>query len=305
MTFSPSPSSQEYTNIYKTVLRTFQDCFKNSTGYKETVILDMKLVSPAARTRSRRSTDTVSVKVAQIFTKGATTASEVSSVIAGYITANNSTIGTYRDATLCSAGFYCDEVTTTCSLAEDGQSALCTCTAGRFSSSPVYTSCRECNPTCGSTEGQYCMQNSPSDIPTCACTAGYKTQGEKCTKCDFGYSGENCKDNFLLILVIVGAVLGAAVVALLGAVIGVSTRCKKEKKNTEHTKLINKADEVSVEASPVPQSLFPKVRAKPNMGHVNTAVNVYEENDAPSLSIPQRDYDENPWYEMSRKDRQY
>ncbi|XP_075037301.1 mucin-13 isoform X2 [Mixophyes fleayi] len=302
--FNPSQTSDDYTAIYTYVIDNFKKCFTSSGGYKETVVLDMQLAPSRAQTRDSRNTNDVSVKVSHLFTRGATDADAVTSAVKNYVTANPN-FGTYAAATICDNGIYCDPETTTCAMSGDGQSAICACKDGTYSLISPYTYCRDCPPTCGESEGQYCKQEKSSDLPTCTCSAGYKPEGDKCKKCDFGYSGENCDDNFLLILVIVGAVLGAAVISLIGAVIGVCVKSKKGVRDNEETELITKPDKLSGEGSPVPRALFPKVRAKPNLGQDNMASTVYEEEESYARSIPQRDYEENPWYEMAKKDRQY
>ncbi|XP_018429789.1 PREDICTED: mucin-13 [Nanorana parkeri] len=240
--------------------------------------------------------------MANTFGTGTETQTTVNDAIKNYIATANIGI-TYNERTICTSGAFCDPETTTCAEYDNGQSAACTCNAGLYSSQTTITTCRECDSTCTAADGRQCKQDGDGNIPKCVCLPDYKTTtDDKCTKCDFGYSGDECKDNYLLILVIVGAVLGAAVLILLGAVIGVSLRSKKGKSG-ERAELI---DDDKLEGSrTAPGTLFPKVQIKMDQGQVNRASNVYEDDEQYSRSIPQRDYDENPWYEMDRKDRNY
>ncbi|XP_075821879.1 mucin-13-like [Microtus pennsylvanicus] len=69
---------------------------------------------------------------------------------------------------------------------------------------------------------------------------GYQrsTDDGKCEPCPFGYSGQDCKDPFQLILTIVGTIAGALILILLIAFI-VSVSSKNKKKNVEEQKLID------------------------------------------------------------------
>ncbi|XP_024141576.1 mucin-13 [Oryzias melastigma] len=63
-----------------------------------------------------------------------------------------------------------------------------------------------------------------------ACPSGQKAvDSESCDDCTFGYSGFNCSENWQLILVIVGAVLGVLTLSFLIALIVVSVKSPKKK----------------------------------------------------------------------------
>ncbi|XP_072273980.1 mucin-13 [Pyxicephalus adspersus] len=241
------------------------------------------------------------LKLASLFLPGSTDQETVNKSIAAY-SKENANFGMYTRQTICTLGIYCDDATTTCKADSSGQSAECTCKANLYSSQMTVTTCRECAPECTSDNGRQCKSGS-NNLPECVCLPGYKSKDNQCKKCDFGYSGEECKDNYLLILVIVGAVLGALVVILLGTVIGVSLRSRK-RKSGERAELIK--DDKLEENIPPPGSLFPRIQIRTDLGQVNRATNVYDDDEEEfRRSIPQRDYDENPWYEMARKERNY
>ncbi|KAL7869073.1 hypothetical protein AOLI_G00130610 [Acnodon oligacanthus] len=101
---------------------------------------------------------------------------------------------------------YCDAVTTTCD-ARDGV-VSCTCKDG------------------------YVMSAWSTEQSCIACPSGQKAVNSKtCEACDFGYSGFNCGENYLLVVVIVSCVLGALLIATLVAVIVLC--CRKSKKSTQ------------------------------------------------------------------------
>ncbi|XP_040214265.1 mucin-13 isoform X2 [Rana temporaria] len=296
--FNSDPTSPQYTAVYQNVINNFQTCFENFTNYLSTTILELRQTT----TKNARATNTVVAQVSNNFGQGTEDNTTVAEAIDNYIK-QTSTFGSYAEQTICSAGVYCDDKTTTCTAYSFGQSAICTCISGLYSSQPIVTTCKECSPDCTSSNGQQCKQGSADVVSQCVCLPGYKSKDGGCKKCDFGYSGEECKDDYLLILVIVAVVLGAFVLGLVGAVIGVSLRSRKGKSG-ERAELID--DDKLGKSSPAPVSLFPKVQMKPDLGQVNRASNVYEEEEEEyRRTMPKRDYDENPWYEMDRKDRNY
>ncbi|XP_023372060.1 mucin-13 [Otolemur garnettii] len=74
-------------------------------------------------------------------------------------------------------------------------------------------------------------------IPECACEPGYKEEDGKCQKCPFGYSGLDCKDQFQLILTILGIIAAIIILSMLIALI-VTVRSKNKAKNIEEQNLI-------------------------------------------------------------------
>ncbi|XP_063284593.1 mucin-13 [Pelobates fuscus] len=201
----------------------------------------------------------------------------------------------------------CDLKTTACIETQNGQNTECYCLGGHYRESN--TACKNCSDHCVANTNQQCVWSTETLEEKCQCLPGYTTNkdGGSCKECDFGYSGNDCKDNFLLILVIVGSVAGGVIIALVGAVIGISVRSSRKRKDYERTELLGNDDKVSGGASPMTGHLFPKVRAKPDLGHVNRASNVYEDGQF-SQSFPKRDYNEaneEPWYEMNQRERRY
>ncbi|XP_060716931.1 mucin-13b isoform X4 [Tachysurus vachellii] len=107
---------------------------------------------------------------------------------------------------ICSRGF-CHDESTTC---DPGSGlASCTCRDG-------YIKIMQTNRTCA------------------ACPSGQKAVNqEECKLCDFGFSGFNCEDPYLLILVVLACVLGTLFLATLTGAIVLYTRSKKMTKSPE------------------------------------------------------------------------
>ncbi|XP_077057313.1 mucin-13b [Siphateles boraxobius] len=61
-----------------------------------------------------------------------------------------------------------------------------------------------------------------------SCLNGEKAVNDKCEKCSFGFSGFNCNDPYLLVVIVVSTVLGALLIIFILALIVVSCRDQKE-----------------------------------------------------------------------------
>ncbi|XP_030611109.1 mucin-13-like [Archocentrus centrarchus] len=98
------------------------------------------------------------------------------------------------------------------------------------------TQCKSGNGSfsCTCMEG-YIWTNYSIRICVPACPDGEELKGDKCKKCAFGYSGLNCSDNWKLILVIVGSVLGGLLLIafILLPVVATLTSKKSSKKNKD------------------------------------------------------------------------
>ncbi|KAK3529004.1 hypothetical protein QTP70_014398 [Hemibagrus guttatus] len=111
---------------------------------------------------------------------------------------------TYTD--VCTKGF-CDHKSTSCN-ASSGL-AECTCKSGYIKLTATQQVCA-------------------------ACPSGQKAvNSEACEACSFGYSGFNCEESYLLILVVVTCVLGTLLLGTLTGAIVLYTRSKKTTKSSE------------------------------------------------------------------------
>ncbi|KAJ0015965.1 hypothetical protein NQD34_014255 [Periophthalmus magnuspinnatus] len=81
------------------------------------------------------------------------------------------------------------------------------------------------------------LQTALSDRLCVACPSGQKAVDGKCKPCPFGYTGFVCGDNWKLILVIVGSVLGSLLlVAIILLPVLTMKKNKKSKKGKENEK---------------------------------------------------------------------
>ncbi|XP_039887386.1 protein HEG homolog 1-like [Simochromis diagramma] len=108
------------------------------------------------------------------------------------------------------------------------------------------TPCDEKNTNCTSSDGTFnctCKEGyKKTDYSTrmcIACPLGEKLKDNECVKCSFGYSGFNCSENWQLILVIVGSVLGGLLLIaliLLPVATQKSNKISKKSKSAEMEK---------------------------------------------------------------------
>lgn len=107
----------------------------------------------------------------------------------------------------------------------------------------------------------------------CVCLPGYqKDVQDNCQECAFGYSGDDCKDQFQLILVIVGTIAGVLILGMAIALIIV--RSKKQKDDEEQNLIENDFQNLRLQQQTTgfinpgaEGSLFPKVRANFSRDH--------------------------------------
>ncbi|XP_069472749.1 mucin-13 isoform X3 [Ambystoma mexicanum] len=300
-------TSKEYKTLYANVSAFFAECFKNRTDYAETIIAK---ISKRASSRSWTfSTDPVTVMEAiNMFILSSNMDQTVLEAAIREALKNDETFSNFTKSDPCDAG-YCDEETTTCKVAQnDTIPPTCECKHSFFRRPRQTTACTACAPNCTLAESKQCVQENPekTSVPVCQCIAGYKHNKEKdnCEACSIGYSGKNCEDDFLLILIIVGSIGGALVLALLGGVIGLSLKANKYKKSPDRERLLqHEENPVFSGAAPTNDAHFPRVQVKPRVNANHAASNPYVADEAFQRSVPTRDYDDDndSWYEMSQK----
>ncbi|XP_047464939.1 uncharacterized protein LOC125022361 [Mugil cephalus] len=97
--------------------------------------------------------------------------------------------------------------------------------------------CDEVTTRCSSGDGTFtctCMDEYiPTDFSTrvcVACPSGQKAENSMCVSCPFGYSGFNCNESTMMLLVIVGSGLGGLLLIALILLIAVSSMKSSKKK---------------------------------------------------------------------------
>ncbi|XP_074925933.1 mucin-13 [Chelonoidis abingdonii] len=298
-------SSSEYDKLYKIVTDFFKTTFKSQTDYEETIIVNIKQSSAKSKIQNKAGTSGTSVTVRNMF-KVTTqlNSSEVTKLIEDAMKVDsNFNSDSYEALSQC-AIYGCDEATTTC---QDTDGVTCECKSGFSKKDPEDKSCSGCDNTCSEEKHMHCVIDS-NNVPVCQCLPNFQKKDGNCVECDVGYSGVNCSNNSLLILIIVAALCGALILGLIVGLIFTSLRANKRQRNPEKRHLLtedylNKRDtleHVSAINSAANDKIFPIIRTS-NAAQVNRGFEMsspYEM--TPPTRLPERDYDEEE-YEISPK----
>ncbi|XP_025052782.1 mucin-13 isoform X5 [Alligator sinensis] len=296
-------NSPKYIEVYQAIENFFRKAFSGQAGYGQTVIETLRGLS-SARKRSTNPTEVIFMNIFEAKTPLSNkTVEELITNVADDITVNSKS---YKSLSEC-AVYGCDPVTTTCQALTDGL-LVCECKEGAFKKNQEDRVCSYCRSTCTSKNNEHCTYNK-TGFPICSCLPDFKLQESKCVACPVGYSGVECENNFLLIVIILACVLGAAILILLSVVIYLSVRTtRKSDPEKKHLLNLNKrnAEEISngssgsnVEAG---GRIFPRI--KTNMGQANQGFegsNPYAANPPNRNYLPEKDYEYDDDYEMSAR----
>ncbi|XP_042298021.1 mucin-13 [Sceloporus undulatus] len=311
--------SPQYAEVYHNVTNFFNERFKDEETYKETLLLDI-IPSPATLEKLSKAEGTIAVTIINMF-EASTNLTSVA--VAELIT--NKTCGgviicnSFKAVPQCDV-YGCDKDTTDCSEPTHNSFPTCYCKTGLDKKKPDDKTCLLCNATvCSPKENKYCSVNA-KQVPVCQCLVGYQNQDGYCQKCSFGYSGEDCKDNYLAVLVGVAVACGFVIVVLIGVLIYRCLRENREPKpesksllSHDYSTIGNTSESGSAPNTVINERIFPRVqiRSPEQVNKTNTADRGHQEkisHDAGVLNksyLPERDYDDdnNPWLEMSSRDR--
>ncbi|XP_021041270.1 mucin-13 [Mus caroli] len=278
-------NSVGYQELYNNVVKFFEKTF-NKTDYGQTVIIKVSTApSRSARSAMRDATKEVSVSIVNMFRADTKeTEKSVSSAIETAIKTDSNVQG-YVSINLCDHYGCVGNDSNKC------QDILqCKCKPGLDRLNPQVPFCVAitCSQPCNAEEKEQCLKTD-NGVMECVCMPGYQRANgnRKCEECPFGYSGMDCKDQFQLILTIVGTIAGALILILLIAFI-VSARSKNKKKDGEQQRLIEddfhnlRLRQTGFSNLGADNSIFPKVRT----GVPSQTSNPY----ANQRSMPRPDY---------------
>nr|XP_045004053.1 mucin-13 [Jaculus jaculus] len=258
-------TSAAYQSLHDQVTSFFHRAL-GQLAYGQTVIVKVSMPpSRLARSEMRAAGEHVNVSVVNIFEQNTNITADIVAETIQKVPSQDFNIVGYLKKTRC-AYYGCIE--------ENGQDCpdhlQCPCKPGLQRPNPQSFFCapQQCPETCNANFKMQCLQKDNA-APECVCQPGYQRDGNgHCQECSFGYSGMDCKDNFQLILTIVGTIAGVLVLVLLFVVISMSSRNKK--KNVEEQNLIEddfqnlKLRQTGFSNLGADGSIFPKVRTAPS-----------------------------------------
>ncbi|CAI5658921.1 unnamed protein product [Oreochromis niloticus] len=127
------------------------------------------------------------------------------------------------------------------------------------------TPCDEKNTNCTSSEGTFsCICNEgyketnySTRMCIATCAPGEKLKDNKCVKCSFGYSGFNCSENWQLILVIMGSLLGGLLlIALILLPVVATPKSNKISKKSKSAEMEKPYTNLSSASQPMASNKF-------------------------------------------------
>ncbi|XP_009639124.1 mucin-13 [Egretta garzetta] len=281
-------NSVEYEEVFQNTTNFFRDALGELPGFVQTVIVE---IQPLEKGRTARP---MSVTVTNLFRENSDVNNETVTSAIMNATGSSSYVSHYRGASYCAA-FNCDERTTTC---EESMFPKCICQSPYSKTKWDDRSCSDCSKNCSEEENEYCAKE--KGVPVCKCMPDFKKKDGKCVSCPVGYSGENCKNDRELILIIVGTVFGAIILSLVIAVSVVSVRAK-HKQDPEKKRLIKSEYSNPNTSEDRQTTMFPRVQTTTS-GHTNPGYqpnNPYQMRSSDRGRFPNRDYDD--LYEASRE----
>ncbi|XP_069717854.1 mucin-13 [Phaenicophaeus curvirostris] len=263
--------SMEYEQVFVNVTEFFESAFKES-DFGQTVIVKIEALTEG---RSSLTTGIMNVTVINLFKENSTETNET--VYSAIIPAINSTnyVSEYRVATFCAA-FNCDAQTTDC---VESTFPECVCKDSFSKTEWDVRSCSDCS-NCSANANKFCEKE--NGIPTCKCMPNFLMESDTCVPCPVGYAGVDCNNNRELILIIVGTVFGAIILALAIAVTVVSVRAKT-KQDPEKKRLIKSGYSNPSASDERQTTMFPRV--KTTSGHANPG---YQPNNPYAMHSPDR-----------------
>ncbi|XP_051006502.1 mucin-13 [Acomys russatus] len=277
-------SSKNYEDLYNTVVPFFKKAFnKTDFDYGQTIILRVSTVPSQSARSAMRDVKNVVVSVVNMFGENTTQNEDTISEAVAEAAKQDKTMGKYTAQNLC------DYYGCVKNAKDNCQNGLqCTCKPGWERPNELTPFCFSsmCPGPCSAEDKKQCVVRDNGERE-CACLPGYQKANEKCEACPFGYSGVDCKDQFQLILTIVGTIAAAIILILLIAFI-VSVRSKKKNRNVEEQKLIEddthsvRMQQTGFSNFGADNSIFPKVRT----GIPSQTANPY----ANQRSMPRPDY---------------
>ncbi|KAM6260721.1 mucin-13 [Spheniscus humboldti] len=279
-------NSVKYEKVFQNIKAFFTDAFRNLTSFRQSVIVEIETL------KEGQASFPLYVTVTNLFTENST----VNKTTVGSAIKNaeekSPFFSGYTETTYC-AVFNCDTQTTSC---EENVFPKCICKSDFSKTEWDDRSCSDCNKNCSAEENKYCAKE--KGTPTCKCMPNFENKNDKCVSCPVGYSGENCKNNSELILIIVGTVFGAIILSLVIAVSVVSGRAK-HKQDPEKKSLMKSGYPNPNTSDDRETTMFPRVRT--TSGHANPGYqpnNPYEMCSSNKGRFPETDYD---LYEISRE----
>ncbi|XP_047232033.1 mucin-13b [Girardinichthys multiradiatus] len=228
-TFKPemgNKQSQEFKDTSEKITTAIDQKFQENYLYSGSSVLELQ-GSKSSKTRAEAGNIEASIEI--IYQPNANITEDDVKITMKTITCEDCSLpGTFAAQNLCDYA-PCDDKTT-----------MCKSTEGTF--------------TCSCKEGFRATNFSERICVECPDGQRYDKNQNKCVSCGFGYTGFNCKDNRVLILVIIAPILGALLIIALILLGVLTTKSKKKSSKIEDEDIGKPYHSHSVAKAPLSKS---------------------------------------------------
>ncbi|XP_041939962.1 mucin-13-like isoform X3 [Alosa sapidissima] len=173
-------TSKAFKNTSDAIVNNLKNAFTDpDLKYDSSVVISLKPASTTVKVLYRTTRTGITAEVTNVFQMD-------SAVDEAKVKAAAATVGTFTVTKLCAKNPCNAETALKCN--DEGGVVNCTCRKG------------------------FAWTKDNNYITCAVCSSGKKADAGKCINCPTGYSGINCKDNYLLIVIVVSSVLGVLLV---------------------------------------------------------------------------------------------
>ncbi|XP_063144839.1 mucin-13 isoform X2 [Candoia aspera] len=203
----------------------------------------------------------------------------------------------FQSASACELDI-CDKNTTDC-MNVIGGIPKCVCKTGLAKMNEDDKACQSCDGSCSTANHKVCLMKADR-VPECQCLPNFQKNNEACEACSIGFSGEECQDSYMAIIIGISTSCAVLLVALIGVIICLSVRKKEPKAENQH--LISNAYSTVGNTSRIPpatssaenEKIFPRVQAMNDTplsrATANNPTNFHGEGAANRGYLPEQDY---------------
>ncbi|KAK9410535.1 Muc13: Mucin-13 [Crotalus adamanteus] len=271
-----------------TAVTMFDQTFENT--FREITILNVKLRVNKVEDKNKATvTDKTTVMLITVFDEEATmTAQDLETRVKNSTFLNDSIISSFTSKTGCDIGI-CDNDTTDCKDVEGGI-PKCECKKHLAKTNVEDKACRFCDSSCSATNNRFCLMEA-NLVPQCRCLPNFEEKDGECEACSIGFSGEDCQDNYMAIIIGVSTTGGVLLVALIGVTTYFLVR--KQDSKAGHQQLIS--NEYSTLGNPSggidsgedSGRIFPRIKTT---NAADNPTDFYEGGAANRGYVPEREY---------------
>ncbi|XP_039179732.1 mucin-13 isoform X2 [Crotalus tigris] len=281
-------TSQNYEKLYDNLTNFFDQTFENT--FREITILNVKLRVNKVEDKNKPTvTDTATVMLITGFDEEANmTAQDLETRVKNSTFLNDSIISSFTSKTGCDIGI-CDNDTTDCRDVEGGI-PKCECKKDLAKMNLEDKACRLCDSSCSAANNRFCLMEADL-VPQCRCLQNFEEKDGECEACSIGFSGEDCQDNYMAIIIGVSTTGGVLLVALIGVTTYFLVR--KQDSKAGHQQLIS--NEYSTLGNPSggidsgedSGRIFPRIKTT---NAADNPTDFYEGGAANRGYVPEREY---------------